>query len=133
MKIEIIPGDPRYVRLTQSFQFYSAILKCWSKIPHGFVFDLESIPLLRGSNPEAGGIHDYLCRIDSTPVVTKWVAARVYCEFQAYYDEMESGNIFNRALDAVCRWGKSGFVAVYPSCLYWHKYKVMASYEEISK
>jgi hypothetical protein len=128
--IEIIPGDAKFVRLIQPFNFRSDVLGRWCTIPAGFVFDLESVPLLRGTNPEAGAIHDYLCRIDSDPVVSKWTAARVYEEFQAFYDQKESGNIFNRAWDWIRRIVKTGVVAVAPG--YFHRHKVMATYEEMT-
>ena len=129
IKIEIIPGDYRYVRLLEDFHFYSDILGRWCCIPKGFVFDLESIPLIRGTNPEAGAGHDYLCRKDSDPVVDKITAAKVYLELQDYFDMKETGNIFNRAWDWIRRGVKIGFVAVWPG--YFHKFPVMATYEEI--
>jgi hypothetical protein len=129
LKVELIPGDSRYVCTTKEFPFRSAILDMWCEIPVGFIFDLESVPLLRGSNPEAGAVHDYLCRIDSRPVVTKWQAAQVYFDIQDYFDEKESGNWINRGWDWICRQVKTGVVIVAPG--YFHKYKVMATYEEI--
>jgi hypothetical protein len=130
MKTELILGDYRFVRLLEDFTFYSTILGEWCTIPRGFVFDLESVPLLRGTNPESGGVHDYLCRIDSDPVVDKLTAAKVYFEFQGYFDEKESGNIFNRLWDWMRRTVKTGVVMLVPG--YFHKYKVMATYEELA-
>lgn len=129
IKIEIIPGDYRYVRLLEDFHFYSDVLGRWCCIPAGFVFDLESVPLLRGTNPEAGAIHDYVCRIDSDPVCSKTVAAQVYLEFQGFYDQKESGNIFNRAWDWFTRGLKTSVVWVAPG--YFHEFTVAATYEEI--
>jgi hypothetical protein len=129
IKIEIIPGDCRLVRLLEPFTFYSEVLGRLVTIPAGFVFDLESVPLLRGTNPEAGAVHDYLCRIDSDPVVSKTVAAQVYQELQDYYDEQESGNWLNRAWDWIRRQVKTGVVIVAPG--YFHKWPVMATYEEM--
>ena len=128
IKIERIHGDPRMVRLIDDFWFYSAVLRRWCRIPNGFVYDEESVPGLRGSNPEAGAIHDYLCRIDSDPVVSKQTAASVYGEFQDFFDEQESGNWLNRAWDWLCRGVKTSIVRVWIG--YYHKFTVMATYEE---
>jgi len=130
IKIEIIPGDARFVRLLEDFHFYSDILGRWCCISKGFVFDLESVPLLRGTNPEAGAVHDYVCRIDSDPVCDKTTAARVYLEFQGYYDKMETGNWFNRGWDWFRRGFKVSVVWIAPG--YFHKFPVMATYEEIT-
>jgi hypothetical protein len=129
MKIEIIPGDPRFVRLLEDFTGYIDTLKRLCTIPKGFVFDLESVPLLRGSNPEAGGWHDYFCRTDSDPVVDKETAAKIYEEFQSFYDEQEAGGFFNRLWDWICRHVKTDVVRVAQG--YFHKHKVMATYEEM--
>lgn len=69
----------KYSELTKDFIFFSEIIgRC--VIPTGFVCDWESVPLLKGTSKVGGLIHDYLCRIDSGPVVTKKVAADVYLE-----------------------------------------------------
>lgn len=129
IKIEIIPGDSRYVRLLEDFHFYSDVIGRWCCIPKSFVFDLESVPLIRGTNPEAGAVHDYVCRKDSDPVVDKTTCAKIYLEFQKYYDLQEDG-IFNAAWDFIRRWFKTGVVWLTP--LYFHKYNVLATYEEIT-
>ena len=77
IKMEIITGDYRFVRLLEDFHFYSDVLGRWCCIPKGFVFDLESVPFIRGTNPEAGAVHDYVCRTDSDPVVSKTNAAKI--------------------------------------------------------
>jgi hypothetical protein len=130
IKIEILPECHQYYRLLEDFHFSSDILGRWCTIPKGFIFDLESVPLLKGTNPEAGAIHDYVCRVDSDPVCTKAQAAKIYLEFQDYYDARESGNVFNRAWDWLRRGFKSGVVLVAPG--YWHKYPVMASYQDLT-
>ena len=129
LKIEVIPGDSRYVRLLEQFRFYSDTVSSFCFIPRGFVFDLESVPVIRGTNPEAGAIHDYFCRIDSYPVVDKETAAKIYFEFQAFYDRQESGNWFNRIWDWIRRRVKTRVVEVAPD--YFHKFSVMATYEEL--
>ena len=131
IRIERILGDPKHVRLLENFWFYSACLGRWCCIEKGFVYDEESVPILSGTNPEAGAIHDYFSRSNSIPVVDKKTAARIYEEFQAYYDEMESGNWLNRAWDWIRRKFKAGFVYVTPVPNYFHKYTVEATYEEI--
>lgn len=73
--------DYKYSRLVEPFYFYSDVLKCWCEIPAGFSCDFESIPLFRGTSKVSGIIHDYYCRIDSTPVVDKKIAADIYKEF----------------------------------------------------
>jgi len=72
--------DYKYSKLTKSFLFYSDIIGL-CEIPVKFICDWESVPLLKGTSKVSGLIHDYLCRIDSIPVVTKKTAADVYLEF----------------------------------------------------
>jgi hypothetical protein len=129
-KIEFLPQDHRYVCLLEDFEFYSSSLEQWSKAPKGFICDLESVPLLKGTNPESGIIHDLVCRTDFLPAVSKTTAMQIYWEFQGYYDQRESGNIFNRAWDWIRRGFKSGVVWVAPC--YWQKFPIMATYEELS-
>ena len=129
IKIERIPGA-KLVRTIAPFPFYSAILKRWSKIPTGFVYDEESIPILRGTNPEAGAIHDYLCRYDSDPVVDQLTAAKVYEEFQIYYNNLDSGWL-DQLWDFVKRHVKTGAVIVAQG--YFHKLPVMATLEQVQE
>lgn len=129
IEIRRFPGDCKIVQLICDFHFHSSILDRWCMIPKGFVYDEESVPLIKGTNPEAGAIHDYLCRIDSDPVVSKGIAADVYQEFQDYYDCQESGNIFNRIWDSIRRFVKTSVVKLAPG--YYHKFSVKATYEEI--
>lgn len=129
IKIERFCGDPNFVRMIEDFYFYSNILCRWCCIPAGFIYDEESEPIVKGSNPESGAIHDYLCRIDSDPVVDKETAAKVYKEFQAFYDEKETGNILNRFWDWLARSFKTEVVEIAPG--YFHRHLVLATYEEI--
>jgi hypothetical protein len=78
--------DYKRSKLTEPFYFQSMVLKelklkykIW--IPTGFEMDWESVPFIRGTSKVSGLIHDYLCRVDSNPVVSKKVAAEVYKEF----------------------------------------------------
>ena len=73
--------DYKRSRLTVPFYFESDILKCSCLIPVNFIMDWESVPLIRGTSKVSGLIHDYLCRTDSNPIVTKKIAADVYKEF----------------------------------------------------
>ena len=73
--------DYKNSKFIESFEFYSDILNQWCEIPAGFEMDWESVPIIRGTSKIAGCIHDYLCRSDSKPIVTKKIAAKVYLEF----------------------------------------------------
>jgi hypothetical protein len=128
LRIERIPGDPRYVRLLRDFGFYSDILERLCKVPALFVEDEESVPLFKGTNPEAGLIHDYFSRKDSDPIVSKEVAAKIYFEFQEYFDKQEKGWM-NKIWDWIRRKVKADVVIVAPG--YFHKHCVMATYEEM--
>ena len=83
----------------------------------------------------AGVGHALVCRTNFktrnkgiTP--TKWQAAKVYDELQAYYDEKETGNVLNRSGDWFKRLFKTGVVAVWMG--YYHKHNVEATYEEMT-
>lgn len=141
IRIERIPGM-KLVRITDGFWFYSVILKRWCCIPKGFIYDEESVPLLRGTNPEAGAIHDYLCRYDSDPVVDKLTAAKVYEEFQAYYNDMDISQSQNKIIrwfeelldkiwDTAKQRVKTDVVIVTPG--YFHKLPVMATLEQVQE
>ena len=137
--------DCRYVRLIQPFRFQSDVLakyglKSIVEAPIGFVQDFESVPIVKGTSKRAGTAHDYLCRIDSDPIVTKAIAAEVYREILNYCHTheinphtglyVEKGRSVYEATDNWFReWGKWGVVYVWPG--YFHKYKVLATYEEI--
>ena len=107
--------EKRRAKLASQFFFQSKILNQFVFIPSGFIFDWESIPIIRGTNPVCGLIHDYLCRIDSIPVVTKKVAADVYMEAMKY-----------RGAGFFKRWVKYCAVMVTPK--YFHKFKVLETF-----
>lgn len=128
---QCIPGTV-YVRLMNDVRFYSKVLGRWETIKAGFVCDRESTPW-RGEDSIAGLIHDYVSRkgvLDS-----KILAARVYHEFQEYEDNIkndkEDSAWYTRLWDWLGRYGKAGFVAVCPDFVYWHKYEVDATYEQL--
>lgn len=98
----------------EPFFFYSDILGRMCEIPPGFETDLESVPIFRGTSPVSGIIHDYLCRTDSDPVVTKKIAADVYMEFL----KLRGTGFLRRHL-------KVAAVRMAPG--YFHKHKVLDS------
>ena len=110
----------RYSKLTESFSFYSSVLRKACVIPKGFVFDWESIPIIRGTSKVSGLIHDALCRKDFIPIVTKKQAAKVYLEFLKY-----------RGTPYMIRYVK--YWAVRMATGYFHKHSVFDSYEELIK
>lgn len=126
--VEYFPGDPDRVRFLKPLRAYCDTLNRDVEIPEGFICDLESVPIVKGSNNESGAWHDYFSRYDSDPVVSKTVCAQIYLEFQKYYDLMEGG-FFNTIWDFIRRWTKTSVVWIAPG--YFHKHRVMATYEEI--
>ncbi len=146
IRCELILGDPRYVRNIGTWSFYSVVMGDWCDAPDGFVHDTESVPVVKGSNREAGAGHDLACRSDFktrekqlTP--TKLQAARIYLELQRFFDAFERRRWKsstwqhwlidqpNRFWDFIKRGGKSAFVSVFPG--YFHRYKVSATYDEM--
>jgi hypothetical protein len=122
--------DSRFARLHQPFAIWSDVLGCKVEAPAGFVHDYESVPVIKGTSRRGGVIHDYLCRFDSEPVVTKKQAADVYLEVMKCrdglpdrYSQLSAVSLFIR------RWVKYGVVRVWPG--YFHKHSVAASYEEM--
>lgn len=136
--IEHIIGSGKYWRMYEPFGFRSKVLydlglqyECWA--PKGFVYDQESVPLLRGTCPPAGAGHDLLCRINSVPVVSKFVAAKVYFELLEYVYSIDDTNTLKSDFDQLrefsVKWIKTGAVVVAEG--YFHKLKVEATYEEV--
>ena len=123
--------DGTYSQLKYRFGFYSEVLGCNIYVPAVFITDFESVPVLRTTSKRAGVIHDYLCRIDAYPSVTKQLAARVYHEAMACRDRIYYGKSpwYIRTKLFCYRWIKSSVVRV--AWGYWKKHKVMASYAEI--
>ena len=136
IKIERIAGT-KLVRTIFPFPFYSVILGRWSEIPLGFIYDEESVPVIRGSNPEAGAIHDFLCRYNSDPVVDKITAAKVYREFIAFYTKLEPQQTnkikawLNAIYDYIKMRIKPDAVIVAPG--YFHRLPVMATLEQVQE
>ena len=109
--------DYKYVIFAKDFSMHSDIIGDFV-IPRGFVCDRESVPIIKGTSIRGGYAHDYLCRIDSEPVVKKKIAADVYLEIMT-----KRGTSWWR------RYIK--YWAVRFAFGYFHKLKVMATYEEI--
>lgn len=120
-----------HVRLVKPFGYESDILGRVITVPAGFVTDFESVPLIRGCSRRAGVIHDYLCRIDSEPVVTKKVAANVYLEAMAYRDSLLHNGWYTRYMRTLWRKIKSCTVKI--AIGYFHKLFVFDSYKKIIK
>jgi hypothetical protein len=126
----------KYEMLMEPFIFDSDVLlkaglKSRVEVPAGFVYDFESVPIVRGTNKRGGTAHDYLCRIDSDPLVTKSQAAAVYFEIMHYcYDIDAQRNNWTKLIDWTKRWTKWAVVRV--AWGYFHKFKVMATSKEIA-
>jgi len=120
----------KYAEIVWTFRYYSAVLNVVLSIPPGFVCDYESVPLLKATSKRAGVIHDYLCRIDSDPVVTKQQAAAVYAEAQQLRDHIVCKNKFKLAWRAVLCWIKTTTVRIAPG--YFHKFPVAATVKDLS-
>lgn len=125
--------DARFVRLVKPFIFESDVLRKAGlqsrvMVPPGFVYDFESIPVFRGTSKRGGTAHDYLCRMDSVPLVDKTTAAKVYLEIMTFRDGFlpEAG-----ISHFLARWGKYAVVRIWPN--YFHKLPVTATYEEVAR
>ena len=116
--------DYKYVKLVAPFIFVSDVLRKAGYdgkvlIPTDFVFDYESIPLIKGTSKRGGLGHDYFYRINSVPVVSRKIADKVYLELMTY----RKNTLWRRFLKyfAVRLLGKSNY----------HKLRVEATYEEV--
>lgn len=121
--------DNKLVRFHLPFRYYSAILGREIEIPTGFVCDLESVPAVKATSKRAGGIHDYLCRKNSDPIVSKALAAAVYKEAQECKDNI----ICKGRLDKFDNWVRRNIktFVVRIAWGYYHKYTVEATAEEL--
>lgn len=118
--------DSRFVRLKEPF---SISVKGFGlvEVPIGFVCDLESVPRiplihawLANTTKRGGIVHDYLCRRDSIPIVSKHVAADVYLEVMK-----------SRKTSWLRRYVKYWVVRFVRG--YFHKFEVFATYEQLLK
>lgn len=123
--------DSTFSRLLEPFRFQSDVLGCIVEAPTGFVHDYESVPLIKATSKRGGVIHDYLCRSDSVPVVTKKQAADVYFEVMECKAAEECKTVFQKFNMWWRRWVKWAVVLIAPVD-YFHKHRVMATYEEMA-
>jgi hypothetical protein len=126
--VEYFSGDPKRVKFLKPLRGYSETIKAWFEIPVGFICDLESVPIVKGTNNESGAIHDYFSRYNSVPVVSKTQCALIYLEFQRYFD-LQEGGLINTVWDLVRRIIKTAVVWVAPR--YFHRLPVNATYEQV--
>lgn len=75
----------RLFTLTEPFIFWSEILNKWIIIPIGFICDFESMLFFHGLGRTSGIIHDYFCRVDSVPEISKKLAVDIYREALIYF------------------------------------------------
>lgn len=122
--------DGRYVRFVKSFWYQSDYLGCLVEIPPEFICDFESVPLFKSPSKRAGSLHDYFCRSDSVPVVTKWQAAMVYLEAQKLRDDLVCKYFIHKVWRNFLSRFKTAVVICAPG--YFHKHKVLSTLEEIS-
>lgn len=124
---------PRYIELLDPLGFYSEILGMELWVPECFVCDKESTPIIEGLSMRGGIFHDYLSRKDSTPIVSKSVAASVYMEVMIVRDaqiaEFMEWSKRHRAAQAIRRNVKVSVVRVWPG--YFHKHLVNATLKQL--
>ena len=99
------------------------------EIPAGFIHDYESVPLFRGTSKTGGVVHDYLCRYDSIPKVTKKIAADCYFEVMEGSDKLKARGNLQLIKYWFRRWLKYSVVCVWPG--YFHKHHVFATLEKL--
>lgn len=121
--------DGRFVKLHKPFRYFSKILNQEIEIPTEFICDFESVPMFKASSKRGGTIHDYFCRKDSVPVVTKQKAASLYLEAQKCRDMALHKGWLKRLDMAIRRNAKTLVVRVAPG--YFHKLKVLSTLEEV--
>jgi hypothetical protein len=114
--------------LTKPLAYYSRKLRTVIVVPIGFVTDLESIPLLKGTSKRSGVIHDYLSRSDSKPCVSKRLAAEIYLEAMGARDI----ELNRECLWCTVRRNVKAFFA-FAAWGYFHKFTIEATFSEIMK
>jgi hypothetical protein len=118
----------QYVMLTKPLAYYSRTLGTVIVVPVGFVTDLESIPLFKGTSKRSGVIHDYLSRFDSKPCVNKRLAAEIYLEAMRARDT----ELNRECLWCMVRRNVKAFFA-FAAWGYFHSLPVGATFSEIMK
>ena len=122
--------DGEYNQLTERFGFYSEILGCAFYLPSGFITDFESVPLIKSYCKRGGAGHDYLCRKDAVPTVTKKLAAKVYLEMMQAKDREFPPETW-RAKTKQKIWRYIKYTAVKYAWGYWKKHRVFDSLNQI--
>ena len=86
-ELDIRLKDENIWVLEKPLLYYSSLLDRAIAVPEGFENDLASVPRLPfifwfwgGRTHREAVIHDYLYRIDSKPVVSFWMANRIFLE-----------------------------------------------------
>jgi len=126
--VKVLSG--KYVSIYEPFTYYSTLLDADITVPPEFICDFESVPLLKGTSNRGGVLHDYLCRKNSVPKVTKQQAASVYFEAMELRDTTSPLAVskYWRVKMFIKRWVKSSIVRVIPG--YFNKLIVEAIFKE---
>lgn len=119
-ELEVRELEGRYRKLIIPFCFDDDLLGV-IEVPAGFVCDYESVPIIMGSSKRAGVAHDYLYRINSTPVVPKAVADLVYLRMMKLVGVGRCRRIIK--YNAVRLFGGSSY----------HKLRVETTYKQIKE
>jgi hypothetical protein len=120
--------DSRYFELHWPLRYLSDILGAIIEVPVGFIYDHESVPVIKGTSNRGGAIHDYLCRKDNefADKIDMQKAADIYFEAMECRDKL-LGDCWSRKWR---RHVKSNFVRL-NWCGFWHRWSVYSTYEEI--
>jgi len=140
--------DYKYVRFWEPFSIYSEVLKGWICFPVLFVCDRESVPFIKGTSIRAGYSHDLVSRKDAIQYIifddpktavkeiTKELAADVYLEImeKRYALVCKGVTGVKKYLKKTDAWTRRyvKYWAVRFAWGYFHKHKVLATYEEIT-
>jgi len=79
--------DSRYYELHEPLVYYSSMFDHVFEAPVGFIFDLESVPVIRGTSNRGGCIHDLVCRKEFNLTIMQ--CADLYFEAMETVDEMK--------------------------------------------
>jgi len=127
LKVEDIDG--RFFNLISPFKYASQYLNLEIIIPKGFITDFESVPFIHSYSNRAGAIHDFLCRVDAIPSVTKYQACVVYLEAMKTKLYRSKRNLLYKIGKTIWIYAKYNVVKYIP--FYWKKHKVFATYEDL--
>jgi hypothetical protein len=129
--------DSRYYELHEPLIYYSSKFDHVFEAPSGFIFDLESVPIIKGTSNRGGCIHDLVCRKEFNLSILQ--CAGLYEEAMACVDEMK----YHKAKTEGDRWlqtkrfdrwwrrtVKSNVVKINWGGFY-HRFSMFATYEEL--